>query len=143
MPLSRRHFLGTLTALPLGLLAPAGASARTRATLINVFTVAGLAYYDAREADHALRVEGELHLLPEPTNRHDPFAVEIEWRGHKLGYVPRSDNKHISRLLTDGAPLVCHVAAIDDNEGWSATNPTIKAKVKLVRPAAAGDRYGV
>jgi hypothetical protein len=60
-----------------------------------------------------------LKLTPEPRNPHDPFAVQIHLGRAKLGYVPRSDNKHISRLLTQGASLECRVVDIDtQSEVW-------------------------
>lgn len=42
---------------------------------------------------------------------YDYYAVRIEWRGRKLGYVPRSDNRHLSRLLRQGAKLHGEVLA--------------------------------
>ncbi len=46
-----------------------------------------------------------LDLTAEPDNPHDYYAVRIEWRGRKLGYVPRSDNRQLNRLLRQGAKL--------------------------------------
>jgi hypothetical protein len=54
-----------------------------------------------------------LKLTREPSNPHDPFAVEIHLGEIKLGYVPRSDNKHTSRLLDQGAELECRVVEVD------------------------------
>ncbi|MFP3870970.1 MAG: HIRAN domain-containing protein [Syntrophobacteria bacterium] len=54
-----------------------------------------------------LQAGERLALTPEPDNPYDRFAVEIHWRSVKMGYVPRSDNRHISRLLRQGADLVC------------------------------------
>ncbi|MDO3377548.1 HIRAN domain-containing protein [Geoalkalibacter halelectricus] len=52
-------------------------------------------------------------LFAAPDNPHDDYAVRIEWRGVKLGYVPRSDNKHLSRLLRQGARLTCRATRIN------------------------------
>ncbi|MDA8142111.1 MAG: HIRAN domain-containing protein [Desulfobacteraceae bacterium] len=65
------------------------------------------------------KIGASLKLTPEPRNPHDPFAVEIHLGRAKLGYVPRSDNKHISRLLEQGAGLECRVIEIDtQSEVW-------------------------
>lgn len=34
----------------------------------------------------------------------------------KLGYVPRTDNKHISRLILQNAGLTCRVAEVHPEE---------------------------
>lgn len=64
-----------------------------------------------------LKPGAALKLTPEPKNPHDPFAVEIHLGRAKLGYVPRSDNKHISRLLEQGACLECRVIEVDSGGG--------------------------
>ncbi|MBW2107877.1 MAG: HIRAN domain-containing protein [Deltaproteobacteria bacterium] len=60
-----------------------------------------------------LKPGARLRLVREPDNRHDRFAVAIHLGKAKLGYVPRSDNKHISRLLRQGATLDCRVVEVD------------------------------
>jgi len=70
-----------------------------------------------------------LKLTRGPRNPHDPFAVEIHLDKAKLGYVPRSDNKHISRLLEQGAKLECRVAEVDlEAEVWNM----VKVEVLMV-----------
>jgi hypothetical protein len=67
-----------------------------------------------------LKPGAPLKLTREPDNPHDPFAVEIHLGKVKLGYVPRSDNKHISRLLEQGAKLECRVVEVDMEAGvWN------------------------
>lgn len=41
-----------------------------------------------------------LKLVREPGNAYDANAVRIDWRGHKLGYVPRGDNADIACAST-------------------------------------------
>lgn len=78
---------------------------------------------------HALQPGAALRLVAEPTNRHDEFAVEL-WHGkHKLGYVPRSDNRPLSRLLQQGAMLTAEVWEADpDATVWER----VRAKVYLL-----------
>lgn len=83
-----------------------------RQILLNVFSVAGMAYYDATTVIGRMRPGEELMLTAEPTNVHDSFAVVIRRGAIKLGYVPRSDNRHLSRLLAENVPLICRVAEV-------------------------------
>lgn len=110
-----------LPSLPLlGFLArPALAQPAPRKLLLNQFRVAGLAYYAVETAIHGMHAGDPLRLVAEPTHPHDEFAVEI-WHGaHQLGYVPRSDNRHLSRLLRQGATLAGEVWEVDpDATGW-------------------------
>ena len=46
-----------------------------------------------------------LTLVREPDNPHDANAVRIEWKGRKLGYVPRRDNVHLARQMDLGAAV--------------------------------------
>lgn len=88
--------------------------------LLNRFTVAGFQYYSGKNIIHQLKGGDCLLLRAEPQNANDEFAVEIFYEGHKLGYVPRSDNKHISRLLRQGAKLCCEVFKVSpESEPWA------------------------
>jgi hypothetical protein len=126
-----RLFLQWLPTLPLlGFVAPpALAQPAPRKLLMNQFQVAGLAYYEVKAVIHALQPGAALRLVAEPTNRHDEFAVEL-WHGkHKLGYVPRSDNRPLSRLLQQGAMLTAEVWEADpDATVWER----VRAKVYLL-----------
>ncbi|MEN6484413.1 MAG: HIRAN domain-containing protein [Syntrophobacteraceae bacterium] len=67
-----------------------------------------------------------LDLSAERDNPHDAFAVEIRFGSIKLGYVPRSDNRHISRLLAQGATLKCTAIEINpDAEVWNCVRVEI------------------
>ena len=127
----RRLFLQWLPTLPLLGFIPPPALAQTtpRKLLMNQFRVAGLAYYAVESAIHGMQSGDMLRLVAEPTNLHDGFAVEL-WHGcHKLGYVPRSDNRHLSRLLQQGAMLTAEVWKADPEATvWEM----VRAKVYLI-----------
>ncbi|MFZ1986122.1 MAG: HIRAN domain-containing protein [Desulfatitalea sp.] len=120
---TRRDFFKIIGAIPLAaaLRRPAVASPAAQAPpsrlLLNRFSIAGFQYYDGPALVRRLRPGASLKLTREPRNPHDPFAVEIHLAKAKLGYVPRSDNKHISRLLEQGARLECRVVEIDSRTG--------------------------
>src|SRR4026208_151566 len=46
-----------------------------------------------------------LDLVREGENPHDPNAVRVEWRGRKLGYVPRSENGALAWARDRGEEL--------------------------------------
>lgn len=99
---------------------PAQAPAPASALLLNRFSIAGFQYYDGPPLMRRLKPGAQLKLVREPNNPHDPFAVEIYLDKIKLGYVPRSDNKHLSRLLEQGAKLECSVIETNPEAGvWN------------------------
>lgn len=82
-------------------------------------TIAGKHYYDFPKHGAKLLVDGEdlytsIHsdfsehpaqLVAEPDNPFDFRAIAVYHQGHKMGYLPRKDNKIIYNLLKDGAVL--------------------------------------
>ncbi len=57
-----------------------------------------------------------LTLVREPGNRHDRNAIRVEWRGQKLGYVPRAENRVIAPALDAGDRLSARVSSVSDNK---------------------------
>lgn len=66
------------------------------------FQIAGFTYYDGAEAFEHLKIGSKLNLVKEENNRFDAYAVMILFKDYKLGYIPRSENKEISKLLEMG-----------------------------------------
>lgn len=73
----------------------------------------------ANEADRELlrgnlRENMPLHLVPEPTNPHDRFAVKVILAGNgaHLGYVPRILSPILSRKLNDDVDYYCRVTEV-------------------------------
>lgn len=117
----RREFLKRLLALPLAAAAPPGAVAAVRDYDLYLFPVAGFRFHDGPALLERIRVGMPLALVPEPDNPHDRRAIRIEAYGHHLGYVPRSDNRPLARLLRQGAPVSARVASVKrDGESWDA-----------------------
>lgn len=109
---ARRKFLGWLLMTPLaGVIArPGKAKAEKKKVLINKFSVAGFQYYKGPRLIKKIKPGDELTLSAEPSNTHDEFAVRIFHKSRMIGYVPMSDNRHISRLLLEQMKLKCLVA---------------------------------
>jgi hypothetical protein len=87
--------------------------------LLNKFYVAGFQYYKGSSLINKMIAGEELELRAEPENNYDKFAVSIHRKGVMVGHIPRSDNKHISRLLQQSAELTCKVKEVHPGrETW-------------------------
>lgn len=64
--------------------------------------IAGFAYYQGEQCLARIKPGDKLELKRESANRHDGKAIEVYWKGRKLGYVPRSHNAALSQLLDQG-----------------------------------------
>ena len=74
--------------------------------------LAGYRYGEGAEVWPLLREGDALELVPEPGNAHDANAVRVEWRGRKLGYVPRRQNAALAWGLERGTPLRARVSRL-------------------------------
>lgn len=75
--------------------------------------LAGYPYYAAEKVLGRLKAGDALKLRANPKNRHDPRAVEIWWRSHMLGHVPKHDNASVAQLLADGEELTGAIRFVD------------------------------
>ena len=120
MTVSRRTFLGLLAASPL-FGAKAVRAKKAKEYKLNVFSVAGFQYHDGPKLLGLIRPGDRLGLAAEPDNPHDKYAVKILWADSLIGYVPRSDNRHLSRLLRQEARLTGRVVEVQADEvPWRA-----------------------
>lgn len=78
--------------------------------------LAGYQYYEAAGLWQRLRPGALLELRRNPNNPMDGKAVEVYWRGHKLGHLPRTDNAIIARLLDRGMKLRGKIQALSTSE---------------------------
>lgn len=79
--------------------------------------LSGTVYFDFFKIRPQLRAGLPLALHRERDHPFDPCAVAVMCGSHKLGYLPRSDNRTIARLLDAGARLEVRVAAMDKDPG--------------------------
>ncbi len=80
--------------------------------LVQSSPLAGFRYAEGPQVWTRLRVGDELALVREPDNPHDANAVRVEWRGVKLGYVPRRENAALAWGLDRGAALRARVSRL-------------------------------
>ena len=83
--------------------------------LVQNSPLAGFRYAEAAEVWPHLRVGDALDLLREPDNAHDANAVRVEWRGRKLGYVPRTENGALAWAMDRGETLRARVSRLSEH----------------------------
>ncbi len=111
--MNRRTMLQVLLAAPaLAAATAALAKPETRPLLLQESPLAGFQYHQGRRLWHRLRVGQPLRLVREPRNRFDRRAVALYWRGHKLGYLPRTENRVAASLLDQQQPLVARITRL-------------------------------
>ncbi len=98
--MNRREVLKAGLILPASVLT--GSVRDERKILLLESVVAGFRYYEGEKVWSMLREGDPLELRREPDNPYDPKAVEVLWKGRKLGYVPRRDNTVIAQLMDRG-----------------------------------------
>ena len=78
--------------------------------LIQRSPLAGAQHYAVGELLPIMQIGDRLELIREPDNRHDRHAIRVEWRGRKLGYVPRAENQALAAALDSGDKLLARIA---------------------------------
>ena len=87
--------------------------------LLLEFNIAGLGHYDAGEFPSE-KLPIRLRLEREALNRYDPLAVAVyESEDLKLGYLPRTGNEVIARLMDGGKKITAFVSS-DVNSWYNA-----------------------
>ena len=114
--------------LAVTLAAPPAAAAEAL-IIVQRSPLAGFRHHQAREVWRDLSIGDRLELVREPDNPYDANAVRIEWRGRKLGYLPRRDNAAVARQLDRGAALEARVTQLRENR-----NRSVRLEFEVVAP---------
>ncbi len=105
--------------LCLALAATPPAAAQRMQVLVHSAPLAGFQYYAGKILWDEMREGDRLALVRERDNPHDPFAVRIDWRGTKLGYLPRSDNRAVAAEIDKGTPIGARIGRLSrDPNPW-------------------------
>jgi hypothetical protein len=107
------HSVARALAAGLALALAAAVHAQSVRMLVQSAPLAGIRHHDAAHLWNLLGVGDSLELVREPDNPHDPRAVRVEWRGRKLGYVPRRDNDAIAWGMDRGDTLRARISRIE------------------------------
>ena len=95
------------------------AAAESVRILVQSSPLAGSQYYAVGRLRGDMRVGDRLTLAREPENRHDRNAVRVDWKGEKLGYVPRAENRAVAAALDAGEKIEARVSRLhDDPDPW-------------------------
>lgn len=87
--------------------------------LVQSSPLAGFQYHAGGEHWSHLAVGDALQLLREPDNPHDDKAVRVEWRGFKLGYLPRKENRAVAAAMDAGERVDARIARlIEHRNPW-------------------------
>jgi len=83
--------------------------------LVQSSPLAGFRYGEAARLWALLNPGDALELVREPDNPHDANAVRVDWRGLKLGYVPRSENGALAWAMDRGESLRARVSRLAEH----------------------------
>ena len=80
--------------------------------LVQSSPLAGFKYHAGEDLWPELREGDRLDLVREPDNEHDAKAIRVEWRGHKLGYLPRKENRAVAAAMDNGDKVDARIAKL-------------------------------
>ena len=69
---------------------------------VKTFHIAGFQFYDGAFVLGKLKPGKKLQMVRVPDNPHDPNAIELRYKGVKLGHIPASENGLMSLLAYYG-----------------------------------------
>lgn len=106
----------------------------SRSCILAECQIAGFRYHEGPDIMVYLQVGDEVQLTPEPENPHDPWAVRVEHQKSRLGYLPRTHNEAVSRLLQQEVPVQCTITRVDANAPpWEAVR--VQVRIEATGPA--------
>jgi HIRAN domain-containing protein len=83
--------------------------------LVQSSPLAGFRYGEAAAVMPMLQQGDALELVREAGNPHDPNAVRVDWRGRKLGYVPRRENAALAWGLDRGTAMRARISRLAEH----------------------------
>jgi hypothetical protein len=90
--------------------------------------IAGTSYLNLKEIEKEIILkESEIQLKRDPENTFDKFAILVLFKDQKLGYLPKSKNQTIARLVDAGKQF--YAKAIEKE--WEGTWLKIDLEVYL------------
>jgi hypothetical protein len=87
--------------------------------LVQSSPLAGYRYGEAAAVWPLLRLGDPLELVREAENPSDANAVRVDWRGRKLGYVPRRENAALAWGIDRGTPLRARISRLAEHASRS------------------------
>jgi hypothetical protein len=109
------------------LLAAGTLHAQTVKLLVQSSPLAGFRYAEASQVWPELRVGDALELVREPDNPYDRNAVRVDWRGRKLGYVPRAENAALAWAMDRGERVTARISRLQAHP-----NPRLRIEFEVL-----------
>ena len=99
--------------------------------LVQSSPLAGSQYYGLATLAPQIAVGDELELRREADNKHDANAVLVLWRGHKLGYLPRRENRSVAQAMDAGQKLRATVSRLrpDEADPWRRLEVAVQVEL--------------
>lgn len=88
--------------------------------------VAGTMYYEPEEFEPLVKKDMHLQMVREPENKYDKFAVALFLDGGKIGYLPRTQNEVIARLMDAGKEFSTKVVS----KKWNEQNNWLEIEIE-------------
>jgi hypothetical protein len=121
-----RRVAGPIGTVALALLFGGLAEAQSVKLLVQSSPLAGFRYGEAGLVWSELRLGDRLDLVREPENPHDRNAVRVEWRGRKLGYVPRAENEALAWAMDRGETVTARISRLQAHR-----NPRLRIEFEV------------
>ncbi|MDR1888361.1 MAG: HIRAN domain-containing protein [Zoogloeaceae bacterium] len=88
--------------------------------LVQSSPLAGSQFHALARLHADMRLGDALTLVREPENPYDAKAIRVEWRGQKLGYVPRRENRAVAAAMDRGEILGARISRLqaDAPDPW-------------------------
>lgn len=80
--------------------------------LVQSSPLAGFQFYAGKALWDEMQEGDALSLVREPENAHDANAIRVEWRGRKLGYLPRAENRAVAAEMDRGGKVEARIARL-------------------------------
>ena len=124
---SGRSYMQSFFSLPLLITFSHNSKAQTtKNILFNQCLVTGLQYYQGKEIIQALKQNDLILLFSQADNQYDKYAVEVFYKNKKLDYLPKTDNKPISKILQADIKISAKVQVVDITKpAWNAVMVSI------------------
>ena len=97
--------------------------------VIDKFFVAGFQHYEALKVIRKMKPGLCLTTEQEPENNYDEYAIKLFFEGTMIGYIPRTNNRHIFNLKEDGRLFILRIIKIDPDAYF---NKMCEVEVELV-----------
>ena len=89
------------------------AQAESIKVLVQSSPLAGFQFYAGKALWDEMKEGDALALIREPENAHDANAIRVEWRGRKLGYLPRAENRAVAAEMDHGGKVEARIARLN------------------------------